>query len=136
MLWKHTVAGQHRANWLRRRLHEKAASGFRLQPYGGSRSDRDSNVLEKSGSQKTRRWRKADSNPRSRSYEWGCLVSPNRNAQLGARIKFRSSRATAVAAGPLGGRSVHGGTDGSNPLSSSSESGANLTFSSWSASAL
>jgi hypothetical protein len=74
------------------------------------------------GSQETPCWRKADSNPRSRSYEWGCLVSPNRNDQLGARIKLRSSRETAIAAGPLGGRSVHGGTEGSNPLSSSKES--------------
>src|SRR5271168_1175120 len=73
----------------------------------------------------TPRWRKADSNPRSRSYESGCLVSPNQNDQLGARIKLRSSRETAMAACPLGGRSVHGGTDGSNPLSSSGESRAN-----------
>ena len=77
----------------------------------------------------TRRWRKADSNPRSRSYEAGCLVSPNQNDQLGARIKFRSSRETAMAACPLGGRSVHGGTDGSNPLSSSGESAANFSVS-------
>jgi hypothetical protein len=65
-----------------------------------------------SGSQQTLSWRKADSNHRSRSYERVRLVSPNRNDQLAPRITLRSSRGTAMAARPLGGRSVHGGTNG------------------------
>jgi hypothetical protein len=55
----------------------------------------------RSGSQLTPRRRKADSNHRSRSYEWVCLVSPHRNDQLAPRVKLRSSRETAMAAGAL-----------------------------------
>ena len=47
------------------------------------------------------RWRKADSNPRSRLYERVCRVLPKGDPErpAGSRIKLRSSRETAMATG-------------------------------------
>ena len=70
----------------------------------------------------THRWRKADSNPRSRLYETVCRVVPKGDPErpAGSRIKLRSTRETAIAS--LRGHAVHCGTEISNLVCSAKES--------------
>src|SRR5438105_219385 len=78
-----------------------------------SADDQGLQLQLKSGSQLTRRWRKADSNPRSRRGKSG------RSERCG--INPRSF-------GPRERHQVRRGTNGSNPACSSGESAANLNF--------
>jgi methionine synthase II (cobalamin-independent) len=71
----------------------------------------------------TRRWRKADSNPRSHSYESFCRGAAegrSRNDWLGSCIKLWSSREMAIGCAPSP-RPVHGETEISNLVCSGRE---------------
>ena len=71
----------------------------------------------------TRRWRKADSNPRSHSYESFCRGAAEGRSQndwLGSRIKLWSSREMAIGCAPSP-RPVHGETEISNLVCSGRE---------------
>src|SRR5580704_19655898 len=78
---------------------------------------------DESGSHATRRWRKADSNPRSHSYESFCRGAAegrSRNDWLGSCIKLWSSREMAIGCAPSP-RPVHGETEISNLVCSGGE---------------
>src|SRR5580692_10977888 len=77
----------------------------------------------KSGSHTTLRWRKADSNPRSHSYESFCRGAAegrSRKDWLGSCIKLWSSREMAICCAPSP-RPVHGETEISNLVCSGRE---------------
>jgi hypothetical protein len=85
----------------------------------------------KSGGRRTVCWREPDSNHRYRSYERVSRTLPNGDAGLiswmGSLSTGRLARRRWLGGPPLHGRLFDGGTDGSNPSSSSSESVANRT---------
>jgi hypothetical protein len=87
-------------------------------------------TVSASGSRETRRWRKLDSNHRYRGHDQvfdGAHVAPGR--LLSHREVAAKNNETTTKPGAFRG------TDGSNPVPSSGESGANLTSSSWRVSA-